>query len=196
MTWLPELKIGVWNAWMLMLFVPLHPLIMLLVDKIVGSGNLFKKMGDAPADKAQRHVNTIATFLLYALFVFSIFIPLKIYSGWIVAGLIIYILGSGVFLVAILNAARTPLGQVFNQGMYRYSRHPLYLSFILILGGVSVGAASWLFLLLSAVYIILMIWQVDYEEKSCLNAFGNEYQEYMEKTPRWIGIPKLRVKQV
>jgi protein-S-isoprenylcysteine O-methyltransferase Ste14 len=28
------------------------------------------------------------------------------------------------------------------------------------------------------------------EERTCLNKFGNAYREYMDRTPRWLGIPK------
>ena len=28
------------------------------------------------------------------------------------------------------------------------------------------------------------------EGRVCLEAYGNAYREYVDKTPRWIGIPK------
>ena len=30
------------------------------------------------------------------------------------------------------------------------------------------------------------------EERGCLETYGEEYREYLDKTPRWIGIPKSR----
>jgi protein-S-isoprenylcysteine O-methyltransferase Ste14 len=55
--------------------------------------------------------------------------------------------------------------------------------------GISIAAASWLFLLLSVVIIILQISQANAEERGCLEMFGEAYREYMNRTPRWIGIP-------
>ena len=51
---------------------------------------------------------------------------------------------------------------------------------------------SWVFLLLSVVIMVLMGSQVVAEERGCLEIHGDEYQEYMNRTPRWIGIPKSR----
>ena len=54
MSWLPAFEIGLWNAWILMLYLPLHPLIMIIVDKAVGTGEMFKKMGDVPYEKEEK----------------------------------------------------------------------------------------------------------------------------------------------
>jgi hypothetical protein len=44
MSLVPAFEIGLWNTWILTLYIALHPLIMMLVDKLVGTGNIFKKM--------------------------------------------------------------------------------------------------------------------------------------------------------
>jgi protein-S-isoprenylcysteine O-methyltransferase Ste14 len=31
---------------------------------------------------------------------------------------------------------------------------------------------------------------VNSEEQGCLDSFGDEYKKYMERTPKWLGIPK------
>jgi len=56
--------------------------------------------------------------------------------------------------------------------------------------GIGIACASWIFLLLGIVIITLMNMKVVSEERFCLKKFGNAYREYMERTPRWIGIPK------
>jgi protein-S-isoprenylcysteine O-methyltransferase Ste14 len=56
--------------------------------------------------------------------------------------------------------------------------------------GVSIATASWVFLLLTAVIIVLQISQANAEERGCLEMYGEEYQAYMNRTPRWIGLPK------
>ena len=96
-------------------------------------------------------------------------------------------------LDAMITAVRTPFGQLFDRGIYRYSRHPLYFSFIILLIGVSFATASWIFLLFSAVYGGLLARQSLVEEKDCLKIFGGEYQRYMDRTPRWLGLPNLKL---
>jgi protein-S-isoprenylcysteine O-methyltransferase Ste14 len=42
--------------------------------------------------------------------------------------------------------------------------------------------------------ITLMNMKAVTEERFCLKKFGNAYQEYIERTPRWIGISKSKNK--
>jgi protein-S-isoprenylcysteine O-methyltransferase Ste14 len=44
--------------------------------------------------------------------------------------------------------------------------------------------------LLAALYIVMPLLWVDAEERHCLKYYGNAYREYMNRTPRWLGIPK------
>jgi protein-S-isoprenylcysteine O-methyltransferase Ste14 len=133
MSWLPAFEIGLWNAWILMLYFPLHPLIMIVVDKAVGTGGIFKKMGDVPYEKGEKRAYVIYMVVLLVLLAYSVFLPLKLGTLWFYAGLTTYLVGLVIFLTAIVNIATTPLGQPFTNGMYRYSRHPLYFSFFFIL---------------------------------------------------------------
>ncbi|OGO61352.1 MAG: hypothetical protein A2032_00260 [Chloroflexi bacterium RBG_19FT_COMBO_49_13] len=193
MSWFPAFEIGLWNAWILMLYLPFHPLIMIVVDKAVGTGEVFKKMGDDVSyQKGEKKAYVIYMAVLLILLAYSIFLPLRLGTVWFYAGLTIYLVGLVMFLRAIVNVATTPLGQPFTQGMYRFSRHPLYFSGLITFVGVSVASASWIFLLLTVVIMIVQAYQVIAEERGCLEIYGVEYQEYMNRTPRWIGIPKSR----
>ncbi|UCB60681.1 MAG: hypothetical protein JSW72_01055, partial [Candidatus Bathyarchaeota archaeon] len=60
--------------------------------------------------------------------------------------------------------------------------------------GIGIACASWLFLLLGAVAQILQNICLDAEERWCLEKYGDAYREYMNRTPRWIGIPKSEKK--
>ena len=50
--------------------------------------------------------------------------------------------------------------------------------------------ASWVFPLFSIVYTILSFAVAIPEERFCLEKYGDVYCEYMNRTPKWIGIPK------
>ena len=189
MSWLPAFKIGLWNAWLLMLYFPLHPLIMIVVDKAVGTGDMMKKMGDVPYDKREKRAFVVMMVLIWLLLVYSIFLPLKLGTIWFYVGLAIYLAGLVMFFAAIGDIARTPLGQPFTRGMYRYSRHPMMFAESMTFVGVGIASASWLFLLLSAVIIVLQVFEAVAEERGCLETYGDEYQAYLSRTPRWIGFP-------
>ena len=186
----PVFELGLWNSWILTLFIVLHPVIMNIIDKALGTGDLSQKMGDVPSAEGKKRHFPIPTLLLFVLFIFSIFLPLRLHTPWLYIGILIYLIGIAMFLSSIITAVKKPLGLVFSQGMYRYSRHPLYLSFLLVFIGISVAAASWLFLLLSLGWMAFPLSQVSVEERGCLETFGADYQEYMQRTPKWLGIPK------
>ncbi len=192
MSWLPAFEIGLWNAWILMLYFPLHGLIMRVVDKAVGTGEMFKKMGDVPFEKGEKRVFVISMVVMLLLFAYSVFLPLKLGTVWFYAGLTTYLVGLVMFLTAIVNIATAPLGLPFTKGMYRYSRHPMMFSMLITFVGASIASGSWILLLLSLIYIFLQTATAIAEERGCLETYGDEYQEYLNRTPRWIGMPKSR----
>jgi protein-S-isoprenylcysteine O-methyltransferase Ste14 len=151
-----------------------------------------KKMGDVPYEKKEKRAFVTAMVILVLLVLYSIFLPLKLGTVWFYAGLAIYLVGLAMFVTAIVNIATTPLGQPFGKGMYRYSRHPMLFSSFMTWVGVSVATASWVFLLLSIVVLGLEMFEAIAEERGCLKVYGDKYREYLNATPRWIGIPKSR----
>lgn len=191
MSLIPAFEIGVWNAWILLLFLPLHPLIMMLIDKLVGTGDIFKKMESPALSKTERIINIFCSYVLFfGLFIYSIFLPLQLGTAWFYVGLALCVLGVVTWIIAIVNIADIPLGEPWNKGLYRYSRHPMYLGLFSTLIGAGIASASWIFLLFSIVLIILCALLVSAEERFCLDKFGTPYREYINRTPRWIGLPK------
>ncbi|MGB6679905.1 MAG: hypothetical protein WBF08_01100, partial [Candidatus Bathyarchaeia archaeon] len=90
MSWELSFDIGLWNAWILMLYYPLHPLIMIVVDKAVGTGDMLKKMGDVPYEKGEKRVFVISMVVILLLFAYSVFLPLKLGTVWFYTGFTIY----------------------------------------------------------------------------------------------------------
>jgi len=186
MSLIPAFEIGVWNAWILTLYLSLHPLIMMLIIK-----DVTKKMESPAYNKAENIIFIFTNVILFfGLFIYSIFLPLQLGTIWFYAGLAICILGVIAWTMAMVNIANIPLDEAWTKGLYRYSRHPMVLSSFLIFIGAGIASASWVFLLFSIVFIILSTILVTAEERFCLEKFGAAYQEYMNRAPRWIGIPK------
>ena len=190
MSLLPVFHIGLWNAWMLVLYYPLHPLLLLLVDKFAGTGGVFRKLAGSPGEYAGKRAAVIASVLTYVLLIYSVFVPLKLHTAWFYAGIAVFLPGLAAFLVASINVVATPPGEPFVKGIYRFSRHPLYLFSLFTFAGAGIAAASWLFLLITASLAVLFPIYVDAEEQDCIERFGDRYREYMSRTPRWLGIPR------
>ena len=143
-----------------------------------------------PLNETEKKISSIISLLFYALIAYSIFLPLQLGTVWFFAGLLVYLFGVIIETIAMLDFFTTEVDKPVTKGVYRFSRNPMYLGMFLIFGGTGTACVSWVFLLLTTVIIILLHISVVSEERFCLKKYGNPYKEYMNKTPRWIGIPK------
>lgn len=76
---------------------------------------------------------------------------------------------------------------VVTSGVYRLSRNPMYLGFLLALAGWAVylsnaGAAVFL----PAFVAYMTEFQIKPEERALLAKFGSEFAQYMSKARRWL----------
>ena len=119
------------------------------------------------------------------------FLPLHLGTLWFYIGLPIALVGVVTYIMVVVTWATTPIDkEPLTKGLYRYSRHPMYITQLMMFIGVSVASASWLFLLFSIIYTALSFVFAIPEERYCLNKYGDAYRRYMNRTPRWIGMPK------
>ena len=76
---------------------------------------------------------------------------------------------------------------LLTEGMYRYSRNPMYLGLLLLIISSTIWFGSWLGILISVIFVFLMkSLQIIPEEDALLEIFGEEYNEYKKKVRRWI----------
>ncbi len=75
-------------------------------------------------------------------------------------------------------------------GPYHYVRHPIYLGAFTFIIAQTLVAANWLLLLPALAIITIFYMQIGKEETMLIDRFGDEYREYMKRTPRFI--PKFR----
>jgi protein-S-isoprenylcysteine O-methyltransferase Ste14 len=191
MSLIPAFELGLWNAWIFMLYLTFLNLLPFLLSGWLIDKEVLKKGSDAPLNETERKISNIISFLFIALIAYSIFLPLELGTVWFFAGFLIYLLGAIIETIAVQNFFTTPVDKPVTKGVYRFSRNPIYLSMFLIFGGTGIACASWVFLLITAVFIIPVHTGIVSEERSCLQKYGNAYREYMNRTPRWIGIPKF-----
>jgi len=189
MSLVPAFQIGIWNVWIFMIWLWVGMLAMRLVGKEVcqRASGLSSEMKTSRAYKIISYVSMLVDLLAI---VYSIFLPFKLGTIWFYIGLIIFLLGLVVLTVASANFAVAPMNEPITRGMYRYSRHPLYLASLLIYLSVGIASASWVFLLFLIVQLVSISIAAVEEERFCLEKYGESYQEYMTRTQRWIGIPK------
>jgi protein-S-isoprenylcysteine O-methyltransferase Ste14 len=186
-TLIPAVEIGVWNAWIFIL-----PF--LLITYGISFAFVSKKSALWSWPKYSPQQRLLLVFFMVvslASWIYSIFLPLELGTVWFYAGLPVFLIGMLFATLATLTFARTSADRPNTTGVYRISRNPMYLGILLAYIGIGLVAASWLYLLLAVLYMISqIILLVPPEESFCLDKFGDEYREYMRRTPRLIGIPK------
>ena len=75
-------------------------------------------------------------------------------------------------------------------GPYHYVRNPIYLGSFVFIIAMALVAANWLLLLPALVLIAIIYTQIPKEELMLIDRFGDEYREYMKRTPQITPKPK------
>ena len=182
----PVFEIGIWNAW---IFLFCLGLAMLIPNLIFNKENLKVEGSKSETERKFRRPWAVL-FFLFAIY--SIFLPLEVGTLWFYIGLPISLIGLVLLTIAIMNMATTPLSnKCITKGLYRYSRHPMYVTMFLLCIGLGIASSSWVPIAFGIISIILWVPLSISEEEFCLQKYGNEYREYLKRTPRWLGKPQL-----
>jgi len=150
------------------------------------------KAGDFQLTRTENTIANATFYVMLPMWVYTVFLPLQLDAIWLYSGLIIYLFGIVFTFVALLNFTTSPKNKVITKGLYSFSRNPMEIGMILTQIGVGITSSSWLYLLLVVVLMILLQANSSAEERFCLYRYGNDYQKYMNRTPRWIEIPKSK----
>ena len=150
----------------------------------------------------EHHIGDIGQLTLYCLFMalwisdmllnYSNFpneyipVVIRISIGIVILIISGYMAGTGLW---IIFGKKSQSKGVVRKGVFRFVRHPIYLSEILLYLGllllnISLAAALvWIMAILFLHYISC------YEERLLLARFGKEYEQYMRDVP--MGIPRV-----
>ncbi|WP_241907923.1 methyltransferase family protein [Vibrio lentus] len=73
------------------------------------------------------------------------------------------------------------------EGVYKYTRNPMYLGFVVSLLGFAIltGAANSSFLLTAIFVLVTDRWYIKFEEQMMCDKFGQDYEDYCRKVRRW-----------
>ena len=140
------------------------------------------------------------TYLLVALILMvllHLLLPLRksVFSMWQLIGLIPLAFGIGINLAAdkALRVAGTTVKPfqesttLVTNSVYSFSRHPMYLGFVLVLIGIAILLGSltpWIVIPIFATLMEVVFIQV--EERMLEGKFGEGWLEYKKKVRRWI----------
>lgn len=77
--------------------------------------------------------------------------------------------------------------QIIQTGPYQWIRHPMYTVGFLYLIGAGLLTGNWIILLIPTLSFALLVFsRVSDEENMLVEHFGSDYQDYMQKTGRFL----------
>ena len=177
MDFIPEIKFGIYNAWLLFaIYYVINFGLMLMIPK--------HNIGRFIKIKKIKYTTLINYILYYGFFIISIFIPLKQGSLFLYIGVGIFILGIILYFASMFSFAVSEYDKPITDRMYKFTRHPIYMSFFILLIGISLSAASFLLLIITVAHIISTYFIMIEEEKQCVKKYGKEYIDYKNKVRR------------
>lgn len=130
-------------------------------------------------------------------------------GGWWSLGWILFALGALIYLRCLLDfllaggtpsifftrPIRTLIGeeprQLVRNGLYRFSRNPMYLGVLLAIAGQAAVYRSLriaLYFLIAALFFHGVV--VFLEEPHLARVRGPAYNDYRRRVPRWLGLPR------
>ena len=87
---------------------------------------------------------------------------------------------------AEINTFKEPKSLI-KDGPFRFSRNPMYLGFTLTLLAGAFFVNTWCSLLVPFVFFLISAtWYIPHEERVLRKIFGEEYENYVWQTRRWI----------
>lgn len=76
---------------------------------------------------------------------------------------------------------------IVTDGLFRFSRNPIYVSDLLLYVGLSLALNTWWALALTPVLVLIMnVGVIAREEAYLERKFGNEYLRYKQQVRRWL----------
>ena len=81
-------------------------------------------------------------------------------------------------------------GKIITSGVYRFTRNPQYVTYVLLIAAIVLATNSSLALIAGIPYSIWFILAPFTEEQWLKDQFGKEYETYFHRVPRYIGLPK------
>lgn len=129
-------------------------------------------------------------YLVYQLsnifiLLYPLFLKIQVHHYTFLLGFILYILGMVILVSSTIAFAKPDSNGLNRQGIYRYSRNPMYVGYFLYFLGSAIITRSILFILAVLLFQICAHWIILSEERWCLSRFNEDYVEYMRHVRRY-----------
>ena len=122
-----------------------------------------------------------------AIFVglFFLRVPLTL-SCPVILGWVVYLFGLVLCSISIVDFSAPSPNGLHQDGIYRFSRNPMYLSYLICFLGMALLTQSMFLFSAVILFQISAHWIILAEERWCSQTFGDLYEQYKRSVTRYI----------
>jgi len=91
--------------------------------------------------------------------------------------------------------SKADLSKPVTKGIYKYTRHPMQTMYYLSWIGLGLISGTWVIIIYAIVFPLLSIPSLVAQEIDCIDKYGEEYIDYLKKTPRFFLIKPEKFNQ-
>jgi protein-S-isoprenylcysteine O-methyltransferase Ste14 len=190
--------------WILILGVLIMRIVFTLTVRLAGERIMPDRAAVKREGVATFLVRVVGGFLVFGMLIAfavqpawltALSIPLPVFLRWL--GFLLGLAGLAVWIWAQIALGKdwSPQLQLrekhrlITTGLYARMRHPLYAGMIVWMSGLALLSANWIIVGLGVLMCSMFLARMPREEQMMIDAFGEEYREYMKRTGRLF--PKL-----
>ncbi|GMW03783.1 MAG: hypothetical protein AMXMBFR84_49170 [Candidatus Hydrogenedentota bacterium] len=178
----PELQPGWWSGWW---FTAAYWIVTLALTARCSREAIQRMTGIPEMNKWEWVSARLMIQLYFAPMVYAAFVPIKFGTIGFYLGIPIFLGGLVVYALTIIHNGSAPMDGPIEKGLYRRSRHPMYLAHFVAWIGAGLAMGSWVIILATILLMATMHHTVLLEERTCLKLYGDSYKAYMERVPRY-----------
>lgn len=163
----------------------------LLVIRFIVMGYLNKEALQSAVHFAPLLGNEKLAYYLYqlanvSLIISPCFTKVNLSTPLVYMGVAIYFIGALLVLISTINFA-IPKGIDFKtQGIYKFSRNPMYVGFFFYFLGCALLTYSTVLMISLFLFQLSAHWIILAEERWCEQKFGEEYLAYQKRVRRYL----------
>lgn len=182
---IPEHSLGLQNAWWFSLIYGIASItIMIFISKERRKRILTFPKFDT---KTEKIFSGLALFVFgRGLIVYSFFIPVEVLTIKFYIGTFIFLVGMISSVYSMWTFSQAELSKPVTKAIYRITRHPMQVMAIVMWIGVGIASENWILIACAFLLGIISLPSLKAQERFCIDKYGEEYLEYMNKTPRYL----------
>lgn len=169
--------------WLLLLFLMVRFGLLLIISK-----EAIRRAGYfAPRQKSEKTAYYIYQMSNIVFFLYLIVSPVKIdFSLLFYCGIVFFIIGLLLCAISVVYFAFPNDEGLNTNGIYQFSRNPMYVAYFVCFLGMSLLTQSLRMLVTVFIFQISAHWIIISEERWCVEKFGKHYEDYMKTVRRYI----------